>query len=65
MEINIPKDYVPSYSVSGNVITITNTRSLIKTGQMNWPIWVLSGAGLALVALGGTMLAKKKKQDHA
>ena len=65
IESNIPKDYVPSYSVSGTVITITNTRSLIKTGQMNWPIWVLGGAGLALIALGGAMLARKKKQDHA
>ena len=64
-ETNIPKGYVPSYSVSGNIVTVTNTRSLIQTGQLNWPIWVLGGAGLALVALGGAMLAKKKKQNNA
>lgn len=63
-ETNIPKGYVPSYSVSGNIVTVTNTRSLIQTGQLNWPIWVLGGAGLALVALGGAMLVKKKKQNR-
>ena len=65
IETNIPKGYVPSYSVSGNIVTVTNPRSLIQTGQLNWPIWVLGGAGLALVALGGAMLVKKKKQNNA
>ena len=65
IETNIPKGYVPSYSVSGNIVTVTNTRRLIQTGQLNWPIWVLGGAGLALVALGGAMLVKKKKQNNA
>ena len=65
IETNIPKGYVPSYSVSGNIVTVTNTRSLIQTGQLNWPIWVLGGAGLALVALGGAMLVKKNKENNA
>ena len=65
IETNIPKGYVPSYSVSDNIVTVTNTRRLIQTGQLNWPIWVLGGAGLALVALGGAMLVKKKKQNNA
>lgn len=65
IESNIPKGYVPSYSVSGNVVTITNTRSLIQTGQLNWPIWVLGGAGLVLVYLGGAILVKKKRENNA
>ena len=65
IESNIPKGYVPSYSVSGNVVTITNTRSLIQTGQLNWPIWGLGGAGLVLVSLGGAMLVKKKRENNA
>lgn len=65
IETNIPKGYVPSYSVSGNVVTITNTRSLIQTGQLNWPIWVLGGAGLVLASLGGAMLVKKKRENNA
>lgn len=63
IETNIPKGYVPSYHVSEGVVTITNTRSLIQTGQLNWPIWVLGGAGLVLIALGGAMLVKKKKHN--
>ena len=65
IESNIPKGYVPSYSVSGNVVTITNTRSLIQTGQLNWPIWILGGAGLVLVSLGGAILVKKKRENNA
>ena len=65
IETNIPKGYVPSYSVSGNVVTITNTRSLIQTGQLNWPIWILGGAGLVLVSLGGAILVKKKRENNA
>ncbi len=65
IETNIPKGYVPSYRVSEGVVTITNTRSLIQTGQLNWPIWVLGGAGLVLVALGGAILVKKKRENNA
>ena len=65
VETNIPKGYVPSYRVSGGVVTITNIRSLIQTGQLNWPIWVLGGAGLVLVTLGGAILLKKKRENNA
>ncbi len=63
VETNIPKGYTPSYSVSGNVTTITNTWKLIQTGQLNWPIAVLGGVGIALIALGGAMLMKKKREN--
>ena len=65
VETNIPKGYVPSYRVSNGVVTITNTRSLIQTGQLNWPIRVLGGVGLVLVSLGVAILVKKKKQNRA
>lgn len=65
METNIPKGYVPSYQVKGEVVTITNTKTLIQTGQLNWPVWVLGGAGIVLVALGVVILAKRKKQNDA
>lgn len=64
LETNIPKGYTPSYSVSEDVVTITNTWKLIQTGQLNWPILVLGVLGAAFVLLGGTMLTKKK-QGHA
>lgn len=63
VETNIPKGYVPSYKVKGDVVTITNTKTLIQTGQLNWPIWVLGGAGVVLVALGVVTLTKRKQND--
>ncbi len=65
VESNIPKGYVPSYQVKGDVVTITNTKTLIQTGQLNWPIWVLGGAGVILVVLGVVILTKRKKQNDA
>lgn len=65
VESNIPKGYVPSYQVKGDVVTITNTKTLIQTGQLNWPIWVLGGAGVILVVLGAVILTKRKKQNDA
>lgn len=64
-ETNIPKGYTPSYRVSGNETTITNTYKLIQTGQLNWPIAVLGGVGIALIALGGAMMLTKKKRENA
>lgn len=63
VETNIPKGYVPSYKVKGDVVTITNTKTLIQTGQLNWPIWVLGGAGIVLVVLGVVILTKRKQND--
>ena len=65
IETNIPKGYVPSYSVSGNIVTVTNTRSLIQTGQLNWPVAVFGALGVLLIAGGVVVLTKKKKHDEA
>ena len=65
LETGIPKDYTPSYAEKDGVVTITNTASLIDTGLMNWPIPVLSGLGVLLLAFGAYMMLKKRKQDHA
>ena len=46
-------------------MTITNTSTLIQTGQMNWPIPVLGGLGLLLIACGFIVMAKKRKNKHA
>ena len=64
IETNIPRGYTPYYSVNNGVVTITNSRTLIQTGQLNWPIWVLGGAGLVLI-LGGAVVLGKKKRENA
>lgn len=61
LENNIPNGYTPSYSKSGSVVTITNTRSLVQTGQTNMPIFIFGGCGLVLVIVGIIILKKKKK----
>ena len=64
-ETSIPKGYTPYYTVSDGVVMITNNKTLIQTGQLNWPVFVLGSAGLILVSLGGVMLARKRKRDNA
>jgi len=64
-ETKMPRGYVPSYRMYDGVVVITNSRGLIQTGQLNWPIWLLTGAGIVLIILGGTMMLKKKKENHA
>ena len=62
-EVNIPHGFTATYRQSGYVFTVTNTASLIQTGQTLWPIPVLAFAGIILIAAGSVLLQKKRKQD--
>ncbi|MBQ4051850.1 MAG: Cna B-type domain-containing protein [Oscillospiraceae bacterium] len=64
LEDTIPKGYVPSYETNGGAVTVTNTATLIQTGQLNWPIAVLGIAGIGLVFCG-VLLMRKKRNDNA
>ncbi len=69
--------YAASCSRSGYTFTVTNTGggvgasggsspktpTLVQTGQLNWPVPLLAGCGLALFALGWGMAFLKRKQD--
>lgn len=59
-EINIPIGYTASYRNDGNIFTITNTDTLIKTGQNILIIQVLAVIGLILIGIG-IIYAKKSK----
>ena len=48
----------------GNVVTVTNTASLIQTGQLNWPIMVFGLLGILLV-LAGLLMMRKRKHERA
>lgn len=65
VETNINGGYVPSYSTSGYVVTVTNTIKLVQTGQLSWPIPVLGGLGMLLIAYGLIAARKKRKDSHA
>jgi hypothetical protein len=62
-EIDIPKGFTATYSKTGYVFTVTNTSTLIQTGQLIWPIPVLAVCGMLLIALGTTLLQKKRKTN--
>jgi len=64
-EDSVPEGYTPSYDVTDSVVTITNTETLLRTGQMNWPIPVFCGLGVILLGTGILLLRKKKENDHA
>ncbi len=65
LEVEIPKGYVPSYYSKNGVVTITNSVRLIQTGQLNWPIPVLSGLGILLMVSGVILMRKKRKSKNA
>ena len=63
-EVDVPKGYTATYSQKGYVFTVTNTSTLIQTGQVVWPIPVFALAGLVLMMIGFVIL-KKSEKDHA
>lgn len=65
-ETNVPKYYRVSYSVKGVTVVVTNTfdPKMIQTGQLNWPVPVLAGAGMVMFIVGWRLnYAKRKKED--
>lgn len=56
--------YTASYTQDGDTFTITNTSTaaLVQTGQLNWPIPLLAGCGVALFAAGWALVNLKKKK---
>ncbi len=62
-EVDVPKGFTATYSQSGYDFTVTNTSTLIQTGQLIWPIPVLAVGGMLLVALGVALLHGKRKEN--
>ena len=62
-EVNVPKGFTATYSKTGYVFTVTNTSTLIQTGQLIWPIPVLTASGMLLLVLGLLLLRKKRISD--
>lgn len=60
-EAKVPAGYTASYRYSDGIWYVTNTGSLLQTGQLNWPIPVLCAGGFLLLAVG--MLLMKRKEE--
>jgi uncharacterized surface anchored protein len=59
-EINVPKGFTATYKQNGYIFTVTNTSTLIQTGQLIWPISLLAMGGLVLISIGIALLKKKR-----
>ena len=62
-EVNVPKGFTATYKQNAYVFTVTNTSTLIQTGQLIWPIPMLAFIGVLLIATGVVFLQKKRNQD--
>ena len=62
-EVDVPKGFTATYKQNGYVFTVTNTATLIQTGQRIWPIPVLAVSGMLLIAAGMVLLQKKRKTN--
>ena len=51
-EVNIPKGYTPSYKENNYLFTVINTDTLATTGQIFYPIIILSILGIILILTG-------------
>lgn len=63
-EQQVPKDYTVTYSQNGNTYTIYNTRALIPTGQLKWPVPVLACGGLLLIIVGIVIRTVKRNGNE-
>ncbi len=64
-EINVPKGFTATYKQKNSVFTVTNTSTLIQTGQLMWPIPVFAISGMLLILIGLWLLCKKKRKTNA
>ena len=51
-EINIPEGYTATYKNDEYTYTVTNTDKLPQTGQLKWPILILSITGMLFIIVG-------------
>ena len=63
IEVDVPKGFTATYKKNGYVFTVTNTSTLIQTGQLIWPIPVLAISGMLLIAVGIVLLQRKRKTN--
>ena len=63
-EINVPQGFTATYRQNGYCFTVTNTPSLLQTGQRTWPIPVFAILGVVLLAVG-TVILRKERQTYA
>ena len=61
MAVSIPNGFTATYTQKGYVFTVIMTATLAQTGQLVWPIPVLTVSGMLLLAVGFLLLRKKRE----
>lgn len=59
-ELDVPKGYKVTYKQNGFQFTVTNTATLVQTGQLSWPVPILVISGLVLIAAGYVLIQRGK-----
>lgn len=60
-EVDIPVGYTPTYKQVDNTFIVTNTKTLVQTGQMSFIIWLLIITGLVFIISG--LVVRKNETD--
>ncbi len=63
-EVAVPKGYTVTYDKDGMTFTVTNTVTLIQTGQILQPVLLLAGGGLLLILFGLVLMIGGKKKKN-
>ena len=48
-EVNVPNGYTVTYQKDGNLFIVTNTSSLVHTGQMYWLVGLFLSIGIIFI----------------
>lgn len=62
-EINVPKGYTPSYQKDNNTFIVTNTSTLVQTGQMLWIVMLLIITGITFIIISIIFDRKTNEQN--
>lgn len=62
-EVDVPEGFTATYQQKNYVFTVTNTATLIQTGQLVWPIPILAISGMLFIAIGIVLLHRKRKTN--
>lgn len=63
VEEYVPEGFTATYAQNGYEFTVTNSAALPQTGQVIWPIPLLTVAGLFLLAVGGAFLRRSRERN--
>lgn len=62
-EVNVPKGYTVTYQKEGNLFIVTNTTSLVQTGNMPWLVELIGSLGMIFILISIVYNKIKNEQN--